>query len=96
VRGRATHNLVDHDEHACLRVLHRLHVAVNGTSQTRVHARLKVAVEARRLDVGLLRHQQEQVGFGRLGDGIKVADDLSLDLLRGTVDDEVGVDVYIG
>ena len=47
-------------------MLHGLEIAVDGTAQTRVHACVNVAMEARRLDIGLLGHQQEDVSLGGL------------------------------
>lgn len=93
LRGSRTHNLVDHDEHARLRMLHRLHIAVDGAAESRVHARLQVAIEARRLDVGLLRHQHEDVGLCGPRDEVQLVEDRPADLLGGLVKDEIGVDV---
>ena len=89
MRGIATHDLVDHDEHASLRVLHRLHVAVDGAAQTRVHARLEVAVEARRLNVRLLGHEDEDVSLCGLGNEVQLVEHQTLDVLRGPIDDQV-------
>jgi len=90
-----THNLVNHDEDTRLGVLHGLEVAEDGAAQARVHARVDVAVEARRLDVRLLGHQQEDVGLCGLGDEVELVEDGALDLLRGRVDDELRVDVDV-
>lgn len=70
-------------------MLHRLQVAVDGTSQTRIHGRVEVAIKARRLDVRRLGHQQEDIGLGRLRDEVQLIQHGALDVLRGTVDDEV-------
>jgi hypothetical protein len=90
---RATHDLVYHDKDARLGVLHCLEISKDGAPQTRVHAGINVSVEARRLDVGLLRHEQEDVGFGRLGDEIELLEHGALDILSSRVDDELRVDV---
>jgi hypothetical protein len=90
---RATYDLVNHDQDARLGVLHGLEVAKDGTAQTRVHACVDVAIEARRLDIGLLWHQQEDVSLGCLGDEVELVQHGALDVLGGRVDDELRVDV---
>jgi hypothetical protein len=77
-------------------MLHGLEIAKDGTAQTRVHACVEVAIEAGRLDVGLLGHQQENVGLGRLRDKVELIEHGALDVLRGRVDDELRVDVDMG
>jgi hypothetical protein len=76
-------------------VLHGLEVAEDGAAQARVHARVDIAVEAGRLDVRLLGHEQEDVGLCRLGDEVELVEDGALDLLRGRVDDELRVNVDV-
>jgi hypothetical protein len=85
--------LVNHDQDARLGVLHGLEVAKDGTAQTRVHACVNVAIEARRLDVELLGHEQKNIGLGRLGDEIELVEHGALDILGSRVDDELRVDV---
>lgn len=92
-KKKQTHNLVNHDQNTRLCVLHCLEVAVDGASQTRVHCRVEVAIEARRLNVWRLGHQQKDVGLGGLGDEVQLVQDGGFDVLSGAVDDEVRVDV---
>ncbi len=94
--ARRTHNLVDHNQHTCLCVLHGLEVAVDGAAQAGVHARVDVAVEARRLHVGLLGHEQEDVGLGGLGDEVELVEHGASDVLRGGVNDELRVNIDKG
>lgn len=77
-------------------MLHRLHISVDGTSQPRVDARLQVAIEACRLNVRLLRFQNEDVRLGRLSNEIELVEYRALDFLRDTIDDEIRVDVDKG
>ena len=91
-----THDLIDHDQDARLGMLHGLHVAVDGAAQAGVGAGVDVAIEAGRLDVGLLGVQDEDVGAGGFGDEIELVEDGALELLRGAVDDEIRVDVDEG
>mgnify|MGYP003624088275 CR=1 FL=1 len=88
-----THDLVNHDQDTRLRVLHRLQVSKDGAAQARFHACVKVAIEARSLDVGLLWHQQEDVSLGGLGDEVELVEHGTLDVLRGRIYDELGVNV---
>ena len=92
---RATHNLIYHDKDARLGVLHCLEISKDGAPQTRVHACVDVAIEAGRLDVRLLRHQQEDVCLCRLGYEIELLQHGALDVLGGRVDDELRVDVHM-
>ena len=77
-------------------MLHGLEVTVDGATQTRIHAGVNVAMEARRLNIGLLGHQQEYVGLGGLGDEVELLEHGASDVLRGRVDDELRVDVDKG
>jgi hypothetical protein len=74
-------------------MLHGLEVSKDGAAQTRVHTRVNVAIEARRLDVGLLWHQQKDVSLGRLGNEIELIEYGALDILRDGVDDELRINV---
>lgn len=74
-------------------MLHCLQVAVDGAPQTRVHGRVEIAIEAGRLDVRRLGHQQEDVRLGRFRDEVELVQHGALDVLGGAVDDEVRVDV---
>ena len=77
-------------------MLHGLEVAVDGAAQARVHARVDVAMEARRLNVGLLGHQQEDVSLGGLGDHVELIEHGTSDVLRGRVNDELRVNIDKG
>lgn len=74
-------------------MLHRLHVSVDGTSQAIVDAGLEVAVEAGRLNVRLLRVQHKEVRFGGAGNVVELVQNVTLELLRGPVKDQIRVDV---
>lgn len=52
-------------------------------------------MEAGRLDIGLLWHQQEDVGLCGFGNEVKLLEDGALDVLRGRVDDELRVNVDV-
>lgn len=88
-KNRRTHDLVNHDQYTRLGVLHCLQIAVDGAAQARVHGGVEVAIEACRLDVGRLGHEQEDVGLGGLGDEVQLVEDGALDVLCGAVDDEI-------
>ena len=90
---RGTHDLVYHNQDTRLRVLHCLQISEDGTAQTRVHARVDVAIEACRLNVELLGHQQEDVSLCGLGDEVEVVEHIALDLLRSWVDDKLRIDI---
>lgn len=93
---KRTHNLVDHNQHSRLCVLHGLEVSVDGASQARVGSGIDVAMEAGRLNVGLLGHEQEDVGLGRLGNEVELVEHSASDVLRRRVYDELRINIDKG
>jgi hypothetical protein len=74
-------------------VLHGLEVSIDGAPKARVGSGVDVAMEARRLDIGLFGHEQEYVGLGRLGNKIKLIQDGASDILGRRVNDELRINV---
>ena len=77
-------------------MLHGLEVSVDGASKARVDSGIDVAMEAGRLNVGLLRHEQEYVGLGRLGNEIELVEHSTSDILRRRVYDELRINIDKG
>jgi hypothetical protein len=77
-------------------MLHSLKISIDGAAKPRVCPSLNVAVEAGRLDVWLLRHQQKNVRLGGLCNMVELLQDRALDILRGLIDDVVRIDVDVG
>ncbi len=84
----STYNLIDHDQNPGLGMFGSLHVSEYRAAKSLIQACVEGAVEACRLDVDLLRMEDEDVGLGAFCNLVQMTQNGRLDSVVSGVDDQ--------